>query len=185
MSAAGPPPYAYSRLRRTAHWLTLALLVALYALGWLLPGLKDPPTWRLAMTAHQSLGLMVALLALARLAAMAVHPAPAAPGVSRWAALAARAMHIALCLLTIALPVSGWAFTSVVGGSISFLWLVDVPPIAAENDALAERLLGVHVALGLGLLALAALHALAALVHAMVLKDGVLARMLPRRARAS
>ncbi len=175
--------YVYSGARRAAHWLTPVLLIALYALGWVLPDIKDPPSWRFAMTAHQSLGLLVAMIGAARLMTVLVRPAPAAPGVSRWADAAARTVHALLCLLTIALPVSGWAFSSVVGGSISFFWLIEVPPLAAENDALADRLLGVHVALGLALLGVATLHVAAALFHAAVLKDGVLARMLPRRAR--
>ncbi|MFT3809896.1 MAG: cytochrome b/b6 domain-containing protein [Micropepsaceae bacterium] len=173
------PPFAYTRARRAAHWLTLGLLVALYAVGWVLPGLKDPALWRFAMTAHQSLGLLVAIIGAVRLAAVLIKPGPAAPGVSRFAGWAARQVHVALCLLTIALPVSGWAFTSVVGGSIRFFWLIDIPPIAAENDALAERLLGVHIALGLTLIGVAVAHASAALFHALVLKDGVLARMIP------
>ena len=47
------------------------------------------------------------------------------------------------------------------------------------DRAFARNLKGIHEWLAHGLMALAALHAAAALVHHWVFKDGTLARMLP------
>jgi cytochrome b561 len=53
------------------------------------------------------------------------------------------------------------------------------PALVGENHDLHERLEDVHEALFYALLTVVVLHVVAALYHHLVLKDGVLRRMLP------
>ena len=52
-----------------------------------------------------------------------------------------------------------------------------LPPILAKDEPLSETLYGVHGVLGVAILALAVLHASAAMMHWLVRRDGVMHRM--------
>jgi len=175
---------AYPAPRRALHWLTLALLAALYAMGWVLEDVESAATRKLLMTAHQSLGLLVVILALVRLAAAWRMPFRPADEIASWMERLAGLTHAALYLLMIALPLSGWAYTTIKGGSVNFFWLGKLPHLFGEDDNLADSFFEAHELIGIALLALVALHAAAALFHHLVLRDAVLARMLPILRRA-
>ncbi len=175
---------AYPGGRRALHWLTLLLLIALYAIGWVLEDVESAVTRKFLMTLHQSLGLVVVIVALLRLAAAWRTPFRPSQPIAPWMEHVSRANHVALYVLMIALPVSGWAYTTVKGGSVNFFWLGKLPHLFAENDTLADSFFEAHELIGISLLALAGLHAAAALIHHVVLRDAVLARMLPGLRRA-
>ncbi len=73
-------------------------------------------------------------------------------------------------------PVVGWTATAAGGFPIEF-FDATLPPILSKDEALSETLYGVHEVLGFTILALAALHASAALMHWLVRRDGVMQRM--------
>ena len=54
-----------------------------------------------------------------------------------------------------------------------------VPPLVAPDEVLAERVEGLHEAVGVMGYWLIGLHAAASLFHHYVLRDGTLRRMLP------
>ncbi len=138
--------------------------------------------WRdLALEVHASLGLMVLAFAALRLLSWAVSAPSAAEG-SAWMRRAARAMHWALLLLTIALPVSGLFDRWARGRSVPVFWqiMLDPPFVSSGGRIWGE----VHETVADLLVVLVAVHGLAALWHALTLRDGTLARMLPWAARA-
>ena len=57
--------------------------------------------------------------------------------------------------------------------------LFDLPALAKPNEEAAKRVLDVHGKLALAIGALALIHIGAALHHYLILKDGVMRRMLP------
>ena len=92
----------------------------------------------------------------------------------------ASATHWALYLLLIAMPLSGWAMVSGPDGRRPLTWfgVFDIPYLPATEAAAA----GAHAAHGLFgwmMTALVALHVAAALRHQFLLRDGLLARMIP------
>ena len=167
----------FSRVSIALHWLMLILLAAVYAcieLRELYPrgsdireGLK---TW------HFMLGLSVFVLIWIRLAARWRTPLLSpTPGWTRWPAALT---HLALYGLMIAMPLLGWLTLSAKGDAIPFFGLA-LPPLTAPNEGLAERVQTLHQTLGGAGYWLIGLHALAAVFHHHVLKDGTLRRMLP------
>ena len=62
----------------------------------------------------------------------------------------------------------------------SIFSLFSLPAYDPGNKELPDRVQDVHATIGWMILALAGLHASAALVHRYLWHDGVLARMLPR-----
>lgn len=166
----------FSRFSILMHWLMLALLAAVYAcieLREIYPrgseirdGLK---TW------HYMLGLSVFVLVWVRLAARAL--APAGPRRRTWSAALATAVHVALYVLMVVMPVLGWLLLSAEGEPVPFFGLA-VPALVGPDDALAGRIRDIHTTIGVVGYWLIGLHAAAALFHHYVLRDPTLRRML-------
>lgn len=162
------------------HWLMLLLLVAVYAameLRGIFPKGSDA---REAMkTWHYMLGLSVFVLVWVRLAARLVHPTPAiVPAPPQWQVYLARAVHVALYLLMIAMPLIGWMLLSAEGKPIPFFGL-QLPALVGENKPLAGQLEEIHEFIGTAGYFLIGLHTVAALFHHYVVRDNTLRRMLP------
>jgi superoxide oxidase len=172
----------YGYLSISLHWLMLALLVGVYAcmeLRELYPRGSDPrealKTW------HYMLGLSVLALMAVRLFARWSGPTPLInPPLPAWQSLASKAIHFALYALMIGMPLAGWTILSAEGDPIPF-WGLELPPLTAASEALAESVEEWH---GRGAEAgywLVGVHALAGLWHHYVQKDDTLTRMLPGR----
>ena len=96
-----------------------------------------------------------------------------------WMGLGAKLAHLGLYLLLVAVPLVGIAVQFARGNPLPVFGLFDIASPWSADRAFARNLKGIHELLAHGLLALAALHAAAALVHHWVFKDRALTRMLP------
>lgn len=162
------------------HWLTALLIVAAYAtieLREVFPRGSGP---REALKAwHYGIGLSIFALVWLRLLLRLILPKPAAD-TPRWQALASGIVHFALYLFMIAMPLIGWLLLSAEGDTV--VWLgIELPPLAAPSEALAERVEELHEAIGKAGYFLIGIHAAAALLHHYLLRDRILQRMLPPR----
>ena len=171
----------YSRVAILLHWTAAVLIVAGAGLGLTMTELPFSPAKLRYYAWHKWIGITVFLVAAFRLAWRAVVPPPPFPGAMPHAqVLAARAVHALLYALMLAIPVSGWVYSSATGVSVSYLNLVPLPNLVAKDKALASTLLTVHQTLN-GVLAVALLlHIGAAIKHQWIDRDGVTSRMLPR-----
>lgn len=157
-----PQPSGYTRTQIRLHWIVVVLIALQYILhdtisdAWdaYLDGAEvafDP-----LIAQHVLMGGLVAALVLWRLALRATHGAPPPPEQEHPALqLAAHATHWALYALMLLMPVSG-----------AVAWFLGA-------EAAAQG----HNVMKIALLALVALHVLAALMHQFVLKTNVMARM--------
>ena len=168
---------AYSLPSIILHWLMVLVVVAVYAaieLREFWPKGSEP---RAALKHwHFMLGLSVFGLVWLRILARLIWPAPAPLNEPRWRHLAAKATHFALYILMIGMPIAGWIILSAEGKSIPFFGL-ELPPLTAPDDALAERIEDLHGLGGTIGYWLIGLHAAASLFHHYVLKDRLLFRM--------
>jgi cytochrome b561 len=151
------------------------LVLALVAGGVLLEGTPNSDPAKLdSLRAHMTLGGAILVLMLIRLAVRAFTrtPAPANPEGSV-PALVARLTHWGLYAVAIAMAASGVALSVAAGlPGIVFGGEGALPP---DFSAYAPR--AVHGAIAKVLMALIALHVAAALWHAAVKRDGLMARM--------
>lgn len=170
----------YGRLSLALHWLMLVLLVVIYVCmefrGYFPKGSatrEGMKTW------HFMLGLSVPLLVAVRLAARAagervlIIPAP-----PLWQQRVASAVHVALYVFMIAMPILGWLTLSAAGKPIPFFGL-ELPALVAADKALARQVLEIHETLAQVGYGLVGLHALAGLYHHYVVRDNTLQRILP------
>ncbi len=162
------------------HWLTLLLLIAVYAFIELREVYPKGSVMREGMKAwHFSSGLLVFALVILRLGARALFSAPPIdPPTPRWQMLLSSAMDLALYAYLIATPLLGWLTLSAKGKAIPFFGR-GLPALISPDKALAESLESAHETMGYIGLALIALHTLAALFHHYIRRDNALRRMLP------
>jgi cytochrome b561 len=170
----------YTNTAVALHWLIVLAIVAAATVGLYMAGLSFSPQKLRLYSWHKWIGVTIFLLAVARVLWRLTHPAPALPpAVRRWQRGAALATHVALYVLVLIIPLSGWLMSSALGVKTVYLGLIPLPDLLAKNKELGEMLKGVHVALNWGLAAVVLVHVGAALKHHFVERDDVLHRMLP------
>lgn len=175
-------PNRYGTVSMALHWLTLAVLIGVYACINLTDLYAKGSASREALKAwHFMLGLTVLALVALRLFNRFLGDAPAVvPPMPRWQQRLASAMHLALYILLLAMPMLGWLTLSASGKPIPFFG-AQLPALVAQNKSLASQLKDIHETLGtLGYFLIGA-HALAALFHHFVVRDNTLVRMWPHR----
>ena len=171
----------YSGVAMLLHWLIAALIVWGFALGWIMtdiPGIT--PTKLRYFSWHKWIGVTVLALVLVRILWRATHASPALPGaMPGWERAAAHAGHFALYLLMVAIPVTGYFYSSAAGIQVVYLGIWPLPTIIGPDKVLKGVLRLVHISLNYTLLAIVVLHVLAVAKHQWLDRQNILARMLP------
>lgn len=192
-------PYTshYTSAAKVLHWTIAGFILAQIPLGIYMTRVEGDLTLRFNLyQLHKSIGVTVLGLMLLRIFWRVLHTPPSLPGsMPVWEQRAAHLSHIAFYLLLVALPLSGWAvvsietrfpFPTVLYGRIPWPHIPFIEALPVEQKKALEPVLKtVHASLGWMLLALIGLHVAAALRHGLILKDGVMSRMLPRFKSAS
>ncbi|MEW9807195.1 cytochrome b [Mesorhizobium sp. ZMM04-5] len=174
---------AYDPVSIAFHWTIAALFLGQMALGLSMERVKSMALQFELIQWHKSFGFLILVLASLRLGwrIAAGAPAPDA-GLGAVERRAAALVQGALLALTLMVPAAGWALasTSTLGIPSFAFNLVIVPPLPLTPSAPAEAFWRqAHKLLAYAALALVAGHAAAALRHHLLLRDAVLARMLP------
>jgi len=186
MTTAGIGQRVYSPVARRFHWATAAGVLVMIPLGLAMTyrgnsmNVWDGLTNGLYST-HKLLGFLLLWLMAGRLAYRLLRGAPPdEPGLLWWQKAASHTVHWLLYGLLLIVPLLGWIGVSLYP-SLGIFGLFDLPALAAPSEAAAKRVLALHGWLAWLIGALAAVHVGAALHHHLILKDGVLRRMLPKR----
>ena len=170
----------WGSLAKAFHWIIVLLILVQGTLGLVMVELPKKPAVIAWYTLHKSIGLSILVLVLLRLAWRAVDPRPLEPPATpRWQALAARLGHALLYVLLIAVPIVGIAAQFARGRPVPLFGLGEIASPWAADRAFARSVTEVHELLANTLLAVACLHAAAALAHHWLFRDRTLTRMLP------
>ncbi len=180
-----PQTRHYRATARLLHWGMAILLIGLIIAGFIMVQNGLPQALQNQLFAmHKNIGLLVLVLVLLRLAYRMVNPAPPLPAsISPVQRRIAAVSHASLYLLMIAMPVLGYVRVRAGGFPVESLDAWGVPALIAKSEPLAAAAKSAHYAGALLLTALVVLHVGAALYHALVLRDGVFARMATGGAR--
>lgn len=149
---------SYTRTQVALHWLTVLLVAMQFLLS---DGIEDayeaaPGQFTPGAALHVLPGVLILLLTLWRLALRLRHGAPPPPETEpAWAQLAAKAAHLGFYGLLVLLPLSGMAG-----------WTLGIEAAAEAHEALTSLML-----------LLIAAHVGAVLVHQLVWRTGLMARM--------
>ncbi len=187
-----PPLARYTGTAMALHWIIAGLLAVNVTLG-LIVDLIPESTVRTSIDLHKSIGITVLGLVLLRILWRFSHRPPAMPRTyAPWERLGAHAAHLALYLLILAMPVTGWmhdsAFKDAAQHPLMLFGLVPFPRIGwianaapAEKEHLHMLFYSFHTYIAYALYGLVALHILGALKHQLWDREPELQRMLPRR----
>ena len=177
-----PDAQRYTRPAIALHWLMAWIIIAVYFLGLSIDELPVGPDRIQVIGWHKWLGVTIAFLWGFRVLWRAGHRPPALPTSSpAWQNSVSHLVHIALYILMIAIPVSGWLMSSAKGYTTNFFGLFDLPNLLAKDKELGHTLKEVHEVLANSLIALVGLHIGAALKHQIIDKDNLLDRMRPAK----
>ena len=171
----------YGPLAQIFHWLTAILVLVAFIYG---PGGNELrvylPSRDFDRQLHETLGLCVFTLAVLRVVWRLIDKQPDPPQLARWMEIAGKAVQGLLYLLLFAVPATAIAGAWLEGHPLTLLAGLEIQsPVGIAHDW-GLRFAKIHTQLGDAILWLAGLHALAAIYHHVVRKDGVLVSMLPR-----
>jgi len=135
---------------------------------------------------HKSWGFVLFALALARILWRATHTPPELPGgMSPLEVTLARGAHLALYVLIVAQPVTGWLLASASPlqdtyglKNMVFMWFELPDPFQPGSQAQRDTFASIHAWSAFAMAAILAGHVAAALRHQFVRRDGLLRRMI-------
>jgi len=170
-------PQRFTPLQRALHWLMAICILAMLFIG---VGMVSSiaPKYLSLVAIHKSLGAVILILALIRLAVRWRYGAPALPAdLPAPMKLAAKLSHYLLYTLMIAMPLLGWGMLSAANYPVVLFGGVHLPMVLPQSDSLHTALWNAHFYLAFVFFALVLMHFAAALFHALVRHDGVFEAM--------
>ncbi|HEX6364448.1 MAG TPA: cytochrome b [Albitalea sp.] len=176
---AAPSPSRYSGTAIALHWVLAVGIAGSFAVGLYMTGLPVSPLRLRLYNWHKWAGMAVLALTLWRLLEHLAHRAPADPPMAAWQRRAAHFTHHALVVLSVVVPVTGWAYSSAAGFPVVVFGVLPLPDLLPADRALAARVQPWHAVLSWAMAALVIAHVAGALKHHFVDRDRLLARMWP------
>jgi superoxide oxidase len=179
---AHPKAGRFDRISIALHWSTVALVAAQFATAWLANANGGEPAQ--FMLAHRSIGILTWTVVVLRLMWRwtFAHLPPFPASMPKLQQQIAKLNEYALYALLLLQPLTGLGNTLLHGRPfLLFVW--HVPAWFAPDRVIWHAFQRLHEFGVWMLLALIGLHAAAALFHGLILRDGVLQRMLPRGGR--
>jgi cytochrome b561 len=164
------------------HWLTAVLIVVQFSSIWVREAVGHRSNLGTAiLSLHESAGVLTWIVVVARLfwRRYFAYLPPFPPSMPKLQQTVAKANEYGLYLLLLTQPITGLARVLLRGQPFDlFAW--QVPALLESNPGTRIVFVEAHVIGAKALMLLIGLHAGAALFHRLVLRDGVLQRMLPR-----
>ncbi|HEY8613978.1 MAG TPA: cytochrome b [Roseomonas sp.] len=175
------PPPRYDAVSRAFHWITVALILAAATLGlWLGHARPEDEASKLTLyNIHESIGVTIWAVTLARLGWRIGHPPPPLPAdLPAAIRIAARANHTAFYVWLLTMPVVGFVATNAWGFPLTWFGLIPLPDPVGKDVPLAELLTLIHRLMAWSLIGMIVLHISGALWHQFIRRDGTLRKML-------
>ncbi|MFJ2715277.1 cytochrome b [Pseudomonas sp. NPDC087346] len=175
-------PVRYDRLSMSLHWLTALLVIGLFACAQIWEQLpKGTPLRKELQALHISCGILLAVIVVCRLL-WRLLKGRRLPAANQGALnILAKTAHLALYALLLSQIVLGFLLRWAQAEPFNFFGLFDVPTLISFDKSMKSVFGGLHEQVAWAIIILAALHAIAALVHHYGLRDNTLRRMLPGR----
>jgi superoxide oxidase len=178
---AGLESGRFDQISITLHWLTVLLIVLQFSSAWLREAVDHDSSLAVTiLTTHRTSGALIWVVSLVRLVwrhNFAYLP-PFPESMSKLQQTLAKANEYSLYALLLIQPITGLG-RSLFRGAPFELLIWQVPALFEQDDAIRHVFAEAHEIGANVLLALIGLHAGTALFHRLVLRDGVLQRMLP------
>lgn len=175
----------YTSVAKALHWAMAAVIITAWIAGYYSSTLSLPQKIQTdSIMLHKSIATVTLFLLAARIPWRLIHGAPAAscdvPSLER---MAARLGHLLLYICMVALPLSGWLWSSAAGYKIPVAGLFYLPPLMTKTPGLSSILKQIHISFAYAIAILVCGHVLMALKHHFFDRSDSLTSMLPRLSR--
>jgi len=167
----------YDPLTVWLHWTTVGLVVVLWVIGLTGDHFPRGPLRTGVWSLHVVLGFLTAFVLVTRIAWRAQFGRVLPPADTGVLYLIAKSTHYLLYILLAAVVVVGIINASYRGFNLFGIW--HVPQFGSADKAIRHSINEWHEIAANALIAVAAVHGLAALVHHYVWRDRLLERMRP------
>jgi cytochrome b561 len=166
---------AFSRL---LHWTMAAMVLTMLCIG--VAMVVSLTGYHTLVSIHRPLGIAILILVVVRFANRLLNPPPAFPAtMARSERLAATASEWTMYGLMFVLPLVGWGMLSAGRYPIVIYGSLLLPEILPHNVMLYSVLRRAHTVLAYLFFLTFLAHFGAILFHTLIVRDGILKRMLP------
>jgi cytochrome b561 len=171
-------PNQFTLLSRILHWLMAAMLLTMLFIG--VAMVASIGDYHKLVALHRPLGIAILILAIVRVInRMLTTLPPFPPTMSPLERRVASASERLLYALMFLLPLVGWGMLSAGNYPIVMFGPVHLPAILPVNPMLYAVLRKTHTILAYLLFLTFLAHLTAVLFHTLVIRDGLLNRMVP------
>jgi cytochrome b561 len=173
----------FTVLMRLLHWVMAALVLAMLGIG--VAMVASIGDYHRLVSIHRPLGILILILVVIRFVNRRFSTLPPFPGtMSSQERIVASASEMLFYALLFVLPLVGWGMLSAARYPIVLYGTLHLPPILPHSVMLYAMLRRTHTVLAYLLFLMFIAHFGAVLFHTLIVRDGMLSRMTPWRARA-
>jgi cytochrome b561 len=167
---------------RLLHWLIAAMVLTMLCIG--VAMVVSVGYYHTLISIHRPLGFAILILACVRLIVRLTSPLPPFPPTvpPREQAIATKSEYLMYTLL-FAMPLIGWAMLSAARYPIPLVGSLRLPYILPHNVMLYGWLRQAHTVLAYLFFLTFLAHFTAVMFHTLVIRDGLIYRMVPWKAR--
>jgi cytochrome b561 len=167
----------YGIVSRLFHWLMALAILAMFGLGWWMVGLDYySPYYVSAPDLHRGAGIILLIALALRIAWRISNVKPVDAELTPFEQTASHAVHLGFYPLLLALMISGYLISTPEGRAIDVFGLFSVPSII-QQKGLSDSAGLAHRWLAYGVMAVVAVHTVAALKHYCAGQRAVMTRM--------
>jgi cytochrome b561 len=155
-------------------------MIGLLWLGWYMVDVGYYGRWyNASLVWHKVLGMLALFAGVSQVCwAIGSRAPPPLASVVAWERLGARIVHLILFAMVVTIPVTGYIISTSAGDGISIFGWFEVPVVLPGSEVLRDLAVDLHYYLAYITVVLVLLHALAALKHQFIDRDGIMRRML-------
>src|SRR5215510_8830179 len=168
----------FTALMRILHWTMAAMVLTMLGVGvTMVASLAD---YHVLVSLHRPLGVAILILVVVRFVVRRLSRLPPfPPTMSRLERRAAAASEHTMYGLMLALPLVGWSMLSAARNPVMLFGSVHLPFILPHDALLYATLRRAHTVLAYLLFLAFLAHFGAILFHTLIVRDGMLLRMVP------
>jgi cytochrome b561 len=174
----------FTALTRLLHWTMAAMVLTMLGVG--LAMVASLANYHVLVSIHRPLGIAILVLVVVRFVNRQLSPGPPFPEtMSPTERRVARASELLMYGLMFVLPLVGWGMLSAARYPVVLYGPLHLPPILPHNILLYSVLRKAHTILAYLFILTFLAHFAAILFHTLIVRDGILGRMVPWAVRAT
>ena len=171
-------PRQFAAFSRLLHWTMAVMVLTMLCIG--VAMVVSLGNYHVLVSIHRPLGIAILILVVVRFVNRLLNPPPPFPAtMSRAESLVATASEFAMYGLMFVLPLVGWGMLSAARYPIVLVGSVHLPFILPHDARLYSVLRMAHTLLAYVFFLTFIAHFGAILFHTLIVRDGMLKRMVP------